>query len=110
MDNKELNIKFQEILSTKNFFDMLENAIAFEKEYKQSSFYKKTKLSLIEALKYHKAWTLLDVDQWIAHIQKSINSLDLTKINEIVNQIGDMFQAENAEILEMMEMAKEISL
>lgn len=63
MDNKELNIKFQEILSTKNFFDMLENAISFEKEYKQSSFYKKTKLSLFEALKYHKAWTLLDVDQ-----------------------------------------------
>lgn len=63
MDNKELNIKFQEILSTKNFFDMLENAMAFEKEYKQSSFYKKTKLSLLEALKYHKVWMLLDADQ-----------------------------------------------
>ena len=53
---------------------------------------------------------LSDADKWTPHIQKAINSLDLTRINEIINQIGDMFQAENAEILEMMEMTKEISL
>ena len=43
MNNQELELKVKEILSIENFFDMMEAVFAFEKEYKATEFYKKTK-------------------------------------------------------------------
>ena len=44
MNNNELELKIKEILSIENFFDMMEAVFDFEKEYKGSEFYKKTKM------------------------------------------------------------------
>ena len=43
MNNQELELKIKEILKIKNFFDMVEATVAFDKEYRTSSFYKATK-------------------------------------------------------------------
>ena len=40
MNNQELELKIKEILNNKNFFDMIESVMEFEKEYKGTDFYK----------------------------------------------------------------------
>ena len=99
MNNHELELKIREILSTNNFFDALEKTINFEKEYKASGFFKKTKMPLLEVIKYSKGWYLLDAEVITEKIQTTINKLDFTKINEILNQFGDVFEKENEETL-----------
>jgi hypothetical protein len=51
MNNQELELRIKEILKNRNFFDMIESAINFEKEYKTSDFFRKTKISLMEVIK-----------------------------------------------------------
>ena len=51
MNNQELELRVKEILENKNFFDMVEATLAFEKEYKGTEFYKKTKIPLVEVIK-----------------------------------------------------------
>lgn len=99
MNNHELELKIREILSTNNFFDALEKTINFEKEYKASGFFKKTKMPLLEVIKYSKEWYLLDANEIVNKIQSIIDKLDFTKINEILNQFGDIFTQENEETL-----------
>lgn len=110
MDNKQLEIKIKEILSTNNFFDMIEAAVSFEKEYKASSFYKKTKMPLFDAIKFSKMWYLVDFNDVAKKIQTKINELDLSKFMEIIDQAGGMFAGENAEILNMIKEVKDITL
>ena len=38
MNNQELEQKIKEILSINNFFDMIESAVSFEKEHKNTDF------------------------------------------------------------------------
>jgi hypothetical protein len=110
MNNEQLELQLKEILATANFFDMMEKAVEFEKEYKQSGFYKKTKMPLVEVLKYSKIWSLMNLDNIMGIIQEKINSLDLSKITEIIGQAGDMFAIENEEIQEMIKEVKNITL
>ena len=78
---------------------MMENAISFEKEYKGTGFYKKTKLPLIEVIKYAKMWYMFNFDGFGKKIQDAINNLDLTNISNILNQLGDMYGQENEEVM-----------
>lgn len=110
MNNEQLTLQTKEILSTENFFDMIEKAVEFEKEYKQSSFYKKTKMPLLEVLKYSKIWSLMNLDNIVQLIQSKINELDLSKFTEIIGQAGDMFAIENEEIQNMIKEVKDITL
>lgn len=99
MNNQELELKVKEILVTSNFFDMMENAITFEKEYKRTDFYKKTKLPLIEVIKYAKMWYMFNFDGFGKKIQEVLDGLDLTNINNILNQFGEVYGQENEEIM-----------
>ena len=47
MNNQELELKVKELLAIENFFDMIIAVKDFEKEYKNSDFFKSTKMSLI---------------------------------------------------------------
>ena len=87
MNNQELELKVKEILVTSNFFDMMENAIAFEKEYKGTGFYKKTKLPLIETIKYAKMWYMFNFDGFGKKVQEVLYNLDLTNINNILKRL-----------------------
>jgi hypothetical protein len=110
MNNQELELRVKEILSLDNFFDMIEAAINFEKEYKQSSFYKHTKMSLLEVIKNSKMWYLVNFDELLQTIQEKINQLDLSKFMEVIDQAGGLFAGENQEILNMIQEVKNITL
>ena len=108
MNNQELELKVKEILENKNFFDMVEAAIAFEKEYKGTEFYKKTKMPLMEVVKNAKMWYLSQMENIGDKIQDFISELDLSNINNILNQLGDIYAQENKETLDIFKEFKEI--
>ena len=108
MSNQELELKVKEILAIENFFDMVEATVAFEKEYKQSSFYKNTKMPLTKVIKGSKAWYALQMGDIEKKVQNFINNLDLTKINEILGDLGNLYEQENSETLEILKNFKEI--
>ncbi len=51
---------------------------------------------------------ILQLNDIANKIQKFINELDLTKINELISQWGDQLGTENAEIKEMLENFKDL--
>ena len=108
MNNQELELKVKEILSIENFFDMIEATLAFEKEYKTTEFYKKTKMSLVEVMKESKIWYALQFKDIGSKIQSFINDLDLSNLNKILEQLGDVYGQENEETLNIIKEFKEI--
>ena len=108
MNNQELELKVKEILSETNFFDMYEAMVAFEKDYKATDFFKKTKLSLIDVIKGSKLWYSLQLEDLGVKIQKLINSLDLSKINDVLGELGDVYSQENEETLNIIKEFKDI--
>ena len=101
MNNTELELKVKEILEHENFFDMVEAVFAFEKEYKATNFYKKTKMPLINVVKESKIWYALQFKDVIKKLQTAINELDLSNINEILEQLGEVYSKENSDIMSM---------
>ena len=97
MNNQELELKVKEILGNNNFFDMIEATVAFEKEYKGTEFYKKTKMPLMEVIKNAKMWYLSQMENIGDRIQNLISGLDFSNINDILNQLGDVYTKENEE-------------
>ena len=108
MNNQQLEMKIKEILNIENFFDMIEVVVAFKNEYKQTDFYKATKMPLMDVIKNAKLWYTLQFNDIANKIQNMINSLDLTKISEVIEQLGEMYGQENAEIMEIANSFKEI--
>lgn len=108
MNNQELELKVKEILENKNFFDMVEATVAFEKEYKGTEFYKKTKMSLIDVIKGSKIWYALQFEDIGSKIQNFINGLDFSNINNILEQLGDVYSQENTETLNILKEFKDI--
>ena len=102
MDNVELEQKIKEILNITNFFDMLLAAKEFEKDYKTSDFYKITKIPLMEVLKEVKSFYTFSVDAVIEKIQTVVNNLDLTKLNSLFDEMGNLFQKENQETMKIL--------
>ena len=107
MDNIELQNKIQEITSIENFFDMIEAVVEFESEYKKTTFYKKTKMSLIDVIKGYKTLHIISLDGLIDNIQKVIDNLNVEKVFTVLNQLGDVFSAENNEIREQVKNLQE---
>lgn len=108
MNNQELELRIKEILHESNFFDMILKVKEFEKEYKNSEFYRATKFPLMEVIKNAKVWYLVQLDDITNKLQNIINQLDLTKISEVIEQLGEMYGQENAEIMEIANSFKEI--
>lgn len=101
MNNQELELKVKEILAIENFFDMMEAAIAFEKEYKGTNFFKKTKMPLVEVIKNSKTWYTFQLKGIGEHIQGLIDGLDFTNVNDIINNLGTTYAQENHEIMDI---------
>ena len=107
MDNVELEQKIKEILNITNFFDMLLAAKEFEKDYKTSDFYKITKIPLMEVLKEVKNFYTFSVDAIVEKIQTVVNNLDLTKLNSLFDEMGNLFQKENTETMKILDELKD---
>lgn len=103
MNNKELEIKIKEIIGEKNFFDMVEKATIFEKEYKQSNFFKITKMPILEVIKQAKLFYFFNIKEFGAEIQKMLNSLDMDNVNNVIDKLATTFADENNFITGMLQ-------
>ena len=108
MSNAELELKIKEILSIENFFDMIEKVVEFEKEYKGTSFYKKTKMPLMEVIKNSKVWYALQLKDIVDVIQGMIDSLNVENLNSILSQLGEVYNKENTETLSIINEFKDL--
>lgn len=100
MNNVELEKRIKELIEIENFFDFYQALVEFDSEYKQSDFYKKTKLKLSDAVKMARTHYLLQMKDLSNKVNKFLASLDLEKVQELVEQFGDKLQIENSEIME----------
>ena len=107
MNNQELELKIKEIINIPNIFDMIIAAQNFEKEYKQSDFYKATKMPLKEIIKTAKLYYIFSYQNMIERIQSLINDLDFNKVNSLLDQFSSMFEQENDETMNMINELKE---
>ena len=99
MNNQELELRIKTILKISNFFDMILAVKSFEKEYKTTKFYSITKMPLLDVIKGAKAWYAMQFEDLLRGAQSFIDSLNLENINNIMDQIGDVFSKENEAIL-----------
>ena len=107
MNNQELETKIKEIIAIENMFDMIIAAKDFEKEYKASDFYKKTKISLLEIIKNAKVYYAFSYNGVLDKIQSFINDLDFNKINSLLDQAGSVFEQENNDTMAILNELKD---
>jgi len=107
--NEYLNKRLFEILDgSDNFFDVLLELKEFEKEYKQSTFYKITKINLMDLIKDARIFYLTNIKTISNKINNIINSLDGEKLAEILDQGGSILQANNEATLAQLQEFKEL--
>ena len=107
MNNQELELKIKEIVNIPNMFDMIIAAQNFEKEYKQSDFYKATKMNLKEIIKIAKLYYTISYNNILEKIQSLINDLDFNKFNDLLDQISSTFEQENNDTMTMLNELKD---
>lgn len=103
MTEEELNTEFAKVVEESNFFVAIEKIKNLEKPYKESEFYKKTKMPILDAFKYYKAWYVIDFDTLGKRIQDFINSLDAEKMDNFLGQLGEIYNSENEEIMDQVD-------
>ena len=108
MNNQELEVKIKEILTLENFFDMIEAACSFEKEYKTSSFYKKTKMPLMSVIKSSKAWYTLQFNDIVEKIQTLVDSISFDNMQEVLMTLGNVYEQENKDTIDIIKEFKGI--
>lgn len=108
MNNIELEQKIKELIMIENYFDLIEQVKEFEKEYKNSDFYKNTKMPLDKAIREARIHYALNFVEMGKQLQKVINNLDMSHLNELLDQIGETFGQENKEINEQLEVLKDL--
>ena len=109
INNEYLNTKLREILDgSDNFFDIVLALKEFEKEYKQSDFYRITKINLMDLIKDARVFYLTSVKVLSDKINKVVNNLDGEKIAAILDQGGSILEANNQATLAQLEEFKEL--
>lgn len=109
IDNEYLNEKMKEILlNNNNFFDVILKLKEFEKEYKQSDFYKTTKINLIDLVKDARIFYLTNVKTITDKINGIINNLDAEKLASILEQGSSILQDNNEATLAQLQELKDL--
>lgn len=108
MDNIELENKVKELIKIDNYFDFILAVKDFDKDYKTSDFYKKTKKPLAEVMKESRVYYALQLEDLANRLQDIIDNLSLENINDLLDKIGNIFAQENTEIRESLEVMKDL--
>ena len=108
MNNIELEQAILEIISENNYFEMITKAMAFEKEYKTSDFYKTTKKPLMEVIKETKVFYALQLKDFGRHLQNILDTLSLDNLDDIMNKISEIFAKENSDIQDSLALFKDL--
>ena len=89
MTNQEIIEKINTLMSeNENFCDLLLALKNFNKEYKKSGFYKKTRISLNLLVRQYRAYSFTNLDEIFDRVQEKINNLDLSNVQNIVDTLG----------------------
>ena len=89
MTNQEIIEKINTLMSeNENFCDLLLALKDFNKEYKKSDFYKKTRISLNRLVRQYRAYSFTNLDEIFDRIQEKINNLYLSNVQNIVDTLG----------------------
>jgi hypothetical protein len=99
MTNKELYDKIKEIAFLENPIDQLEKINDFEKEYKSSDFYKKTKTPLEKVFILVKTEDLFSGREITKSLQNFISNADFSNLSNILNQAAEVYGTENTEVI-----------
>lgn len=110
MNNKDLQNELSLILREENVFDMLLKLKAFEKDYKESDFYKQTHMKLMDAAKLVKTWNLINLDDVLAAIQRVINELDYSNLKSFLSEFTQALSADQKQFSEDVESLKQSDL
>ena len=108
MSNEELQERVLELLKEENYFNFIENVKKFEKEYKESDFFKNTRMPLKQMIREAKIFYVIQLKDLTKSIQNIIDNLNLDNINEILDQMGGIFSQENGEILDNISQFKDL--
>lgn len=89
MTNQEIIEKINTLMSeNENFCDLLLALKNFNREYKKSNFYKKTRISLNRLVRQYKTYSFTNLDEIFDRIQEKINNLDFSNVQNIVDTLG----------------------
>lgn len=99
MNNQELEIKVKELLEIQNFFDFIEAVKDFEKDYKNTDFYKKTKLPILEMIKNAKGFYFIQLNDLFDKLQEKINGLKFDSFYSIFDELSSVLAKETQETL-----------
>ena len=108
MTNKQLEQKVEKFLEIENYFDFIEAVCGFEKEYKNSDFYKRTKMPLLAVIKEARWFYGLNINKVFTKIQTLIDKLDLSHLIDLIEKIGTTYATENEQIMSLMDSMKDI--
>lgn len=107
IDNEYLNNRMAEIVSQNNFFDVILQLKEFEKEYKTSDFYKTTKINLMDLIKDARLFYLTNVQYLVQKINEVFENINSEKLLQILDETGDILEANNQATLEQIKEFKE---
>ena len=109
LTNEYLNTRLHEILTqSSNFFDVVLELKEFEKEYKQSDFFKQTKTPLMEIVREAKIFYLTNTSILIDKLNKIIDGLDVDKLLAVLQEGGSILEKNNDATLEQLKEFKEL--
>lgn len=109
LTNEYLNTRLHEILTqSSNFFDVVLELKEFEKEYKQSDFFKTTKMPLMEIAREAKIFYLTNTAILIDKLNKIIDGLDVDKLLAVLQEGGSILEKNNDATLEQLKEFKEL--
>lgn len=109
LTNEYLNTRLHEILTqSSNFFDVMLQLKEFEKEYKQSDFFKQTKMPLMEIVREAKIFYLTNTSILIDKLNKIIDGLDVDKLLAVLQEGGSILEKNNDATLEQLKEFKEL--
>lgn len=107
--NQSLNDKLKSILTDDtNFFDMMENLIAFKKEYESSEFFKRTKMSFEDVVKYAKLYFLINPAILMDKLADLIAGLDVERLTGVLEGTGDLLEKNNKDTLAQIKEFKDL--
>lgn len=108
MTNVELKNKIDEIIAIDDFFDRQIAINAFENEYKKTDFFKITKKHLDRLINEYRINNILSVENLKRKIQETIDGLSLEQFENILDQFGETFGAENKNVLNAIDKIKDL--
>jgi hypothetical protein len=86
--NQQIQTFMLDTMNMPNFCDRIQHILKNEKDYEYSSFYKETKIKLLDLYKAFREDQLFSPENFLNYVQKNINNLDLSNLNKILDQFN----------------------